>query len=220
MEHKLPDLPYAYDALEPYLSEEAMHLHHDKHHQAYIDKLNEALKSYPKYQNYTSEVLITNWKKVPKALQDSVRNQGGGDVNHTMFWTMLTPKSSKTPGGEIANQINKDFETFEKFKKKFIEAAGKQFGSGWVWLTYVDNKLKITTLPNQDSPLTLGDYPIMNMDLWEHSWAYQYKNEKDKYFDAIWNVWNWPTINQRFAKAKIIASHKPKKTVIQKQYSI
>jgi Fe-Mn family superoxide dismutase len=206
--------------LEPYIDEETMHLHHDKHHQAYIDKLNKALEPYPKYKNYTSDVLVTNWKKLPKALQEAVRNQGGGDVNHTIFWTLMKEKGGGSPIGDLANQITKDFKSFEQFKKKFNELAGKHFGSGWVWLTFVDDKLKISTLPNQDTPLTGGDYPIMGNDLWEHAWAYQYKNEKDKYFEAIWHVWNWSVINQRFVKAKGIAIRKPKKNVIKKQYGL
>ena len=220
MVYKLPALPYAYDALEPYISEEIMKLHHDKHHKAYIDKLNEVLKDYKKYQNYSPEVLVTNWRKMPKAIQDAVRNQGGGDVNHTLFWTLMKKDGGGSPTGNIAKQINKDFGTFDKFKKKFNEAGTKRFGSGWVWLIFVKDKLEIVSMPNQDSPLTNGDYPILGNDLWEHSFYLQYYNEKDKYLEAWWHVVNWDTVNARFQKAKLIATRKPKKTTVQKQYGV
>jgi Fe-Mn family superoxide dismutase len=219
MAYKLPDLPYAFDALEPSISEETMRLHYTKHHRAYVDKLNEALKDYPKYSKYAPEVLVSNWKKLPKAIQEAVRNQGGGHVNHSLFWTLMK-KDGSDPTGNISVQINKDFGSFEKFKKKFNEAGTKQFGSGWVWLIYVGTKLRIITTPNQDSPLTNGDWPIMGIDGWEHAWAYQWKNEKDKYYKAIWNVWNWTVIDQRFKKAQFFADKKPVKSEVRKQYGL
>lgn len=220
MAYKLPDLPYAYNALEPHISEEIMKLHHDKHHKAYVDKLNEALKDYPKYQNYSPEVLVTNWKKMPKAVQDAVRNQGGGDVNHTLFWNLMKKDGGGSPTGDIAKQINKDFSTFDKFKKKFNEAGTKRFGSGWVWLIFVKDKLEIVTLPNQDSPLTNGDVPILGNDVWEHAYYLQYENKRDDYLEAWWNVVNWDTANAQFHKAKLVSARKPSKTIVQKQYGI
>ena len=220
MTYKLPDLPYAYDALEPHIDEETMRLHHDKHHRAYVDKLNEAVKDYPKYSKYNPEILVTNWKKMPKAIQDSIRNNGGGTVNHTLFWNMMSPAGGGNPTGEIAKQINTDFGTFDKFKKKFNEAGTKRFGSGWVWLIYPKDKLEIISLPNQDSPLTNGDIPIIGVDIWEHAYEPQYCSERGKYIDAWWNVVNWDTVNTQFHKAKLIAVRKPIKTVVQKQYGI
>lgn len=218
MAYELPDLPYAYTALEPYIDAETMHLHHDKHHKAYVDKLNEAVKDYPKYQKYDPEVLVTHWKKLPRAIQEVVRNNAGGDVNHTMFWTIMKKNGGGKPSGEIAKQINKDFKTFDKFKKAFNEAGTKRFGSGWVWLIVQNGKLVITTTPNQDSPLTNGSYPIFGFDLWEHSFYLKYHNKKDEYFDALWNVLNWDEIEQRFTRAKAIDQRKPVKTETQKQY--
>jgi len=220
MAYKLPELPYAYDALEPHISEEIMKLHHDKHHKAYVDKLNEALKDYPRYSGYAPEILVKNWKKMPKAVQDAVRNQGGGDVNHTLFWNLMKANGGGTPTGDIAKQITKDFGTFDKFKKKFNEAGTKRFGSGWVWLIYQKDKLEIVTLPNQDSPLTNGDVPILGNDVWEHAYYLQYENKRDEYLEAWWNVVNWDTINSQFHKAKLASARKPNKTVTQKQYGI
>jgi Fe-Mn family superoxide dismutase len=220
MAYKFPDLPYSYDALEPYIDEETMHLHHDKHHKSYIDKLNEALKDYPQYNKYDPEVLVTNWKKLPKAIQDSVRNQGGGVVHHSLFWTFMKKDGGGPPTGELAKQINKDFGSFDKFKKKFNEVGTKRFGSGWVWLIYNKEKLQIVSLPNQDSPLTNGDIPIMGNDLFEHAYYLKYYNERDKYLEAWWNVINWEVIDARFHKAKVFSAHKLPKTTIKKQYGL
>lgn len=219
MVYQQTKLPYAYDALEPYLSEENMMLHYSKHHKAYYDKLNDILKGYKKYQKYSPSILVQNWRKLPSAIQQDVRNQGGGVVNHDLFWTILTPNSSKNPSGEIASQIKEDFGSFDKFKQKYIDTAKKLFGSGWTWLIYNNKKLKIINLPNQDSPLTDGNYPIIGLDLFEHAYYPTYLNEKDKYLDAIWNIWNWPEINKRFIKARKIYENQKPKTSIQDQYS-
>ena len=220
MPFKLPNLPYSFDALEPFMDENTMKLHYDKHHRGYVDKLNEALKDYSQYQKYPVETLVANWKKLPKSIQNAVRNQGGGDVNHTLFWDIMKKDGGGNPTGELAEQINKDFGSFDKFQKKFNETCKKLFGSGWAWLVVSGTKLQIVTLPNQDSPLSNGDWPIMGIDCWEHAWAYQWENEKDKYFEEIWNVWNWDGINQRFKKAKSVASKKNPKIGVRKQYGI
>jgi Fe-Mn family superoxide dismutase len=219
MLYNLPELSYSFDSLEPFIDALTLKIHYTKHHQGYVDKLNEALKDYPKYQKYPVEVLVANWKKLPKAIQDAVRNQGGGHANHTMFWTIMK-SGGGNPTGELAIQINKDFGSFDKFQKKFNEAGTKFFGSGWVWLVFVENKLRIAALPNQDSPLINGDFPIMGNDLWEHAYYLKYHNKRDEYLDAWWNVLNWEAVGRRYQQAKVIAVKKPIKNVVQKQFGI
>lgn len=213
MAFELPELPYAYNALEPHIDEETMKLHHNKHHQAYVDKLNEALKDYPALQKYPVETLVTNWKKMPKAVQEAIRNQGGGDANHTMFWNIMSENGGGSPVGQLSKQINEDFGSFVKFKEAFNEAGTKQFGSGWVWLIFTD-KLKIVSTPNQDSPLTDGNYPIIGNDVWEHAYYIRHQNRRDAYLKAWWNVVNWPEAEKRFTKAKFVSSRKG----VRKQY--
>ena len=220
MAYILPKLPYAYDSLEPYIDEKTMRLHYDKHYKGYVDKLNESLKNYPKYQKYSPEVLVANWKKLPKAIQDDVRNQGGGVLNHSIFWTLMKRNSGGSPSGKISEQINSDFGSFEKFTKKFNETGIKRFGSGWIWLIFSREKLQILSLPNQDNPLTNGDIPIIGIDVWEHAYYLNYENDRAEYLEKWWNVVNWDVVNQRFEQAMVMSARKPNKNEVKKQYGI
>jgi superoxide dismutase, Fe-Mn family len=202
MAFELPPLPYDYAALEPTIDEATMKLHHDKHHQTYVTNLNGAVEKHPELGKKTPEELISNLDSVPEDVRAVVRNNGGGHVNHTMFWQIMTPKGGGDPTGNIAAQIQKDFGGFEDFKKAFNDAAAKQFGSGWGWLVWKDGKLAITTTPNQDNPLTQGLYPILGNDVWEHAYYLKYNNRRPEYLAAWWNVVNWPEVNKRFEQAK------------------
>ncbi len=199
MPHKVPPLPYGYDALEPYIDHETMTLHHDKHHAAYVSNLNAALEKHPELQDKSVEDLLRNLNSVPEDIRTAVRNNGGGHVNHSMFWTIMGPNSGGEPIGPIADALRQSFGDFESLKKQFNEAGTKQFGSGWVWVVRgADKKLQILTTPNQDNPLSLGQYPIFGNDVWEHAYYLRYQNRRADYLGAWWNVVNWPSINQRF----------------------
>ena len=206
MAYTLAPLPYDYAALEPFIDVETMHLHHDKHHQAYVNNLNAALEKYPELAAKSVENLIADLNAVPEAIRGAVRNNGGGHANHTIFWTLMgpvgTPGVGGAPTGAIADQIAKDFGDFEAFKKTFNETTAKQFGSGWGWLTFEDGKLKISTTPNQDSPLNQGIKPILGNDVWEHAYYLKYQNKRPDYLAAWWNVVNWNEVNKRFAAVK------------------
>ncbi|BAZ82881.1 superoxide dismutase [Sphaerospermopsis kisseleviana CS-549] len=202
---ELPPLPYAYDALEPHIDARTMQFHHDKHHAAYVNNLNKALDKYPELKNKTVEQLLQNLDNVPADIRTTVRNNGGGHVNHSMFWKIMKPNGGGEPTGEIATAINDNFGSFADFKKQFNEAGAGRFGSGWVWLVRNKNgKLEITTTANQDSPLMEGKYPIFGNDVWEHAYYLKYQNRRPEYLDAWWNVVNWDEINQRFADASKI----------------
>jgi len=200
--HELPPLPYDYSALEPYIDEATMKLHHDKHHQAYITNLNAAIEKHPDLAKHTAEDLLRNLNNVPEDVRSAVRNNGGGHVNHTMFWTIMKPGGGGEPTGRIAEQIRKDFGDFEAFKKQFDETTAKQFGSGWGWLLWDGGKLKITTTANQDSPLSQGHHPILGNDVWEHAYYLKYQNKRPDYLAAWWNTVNWEEINKRFDHAQ------------------
>ena len=206
MAYELPPLPYDYKALEPYIDAETMHLHHDKHHQAYINNVNAALANHPDLAALSVDDLLRDLNRVPEEIRATVRNNGGGHSNHTAFWKLMgpagTPGIGGEPSGAIANQISTDFGDFESFKKTFNEAAAKQFGSGWGWLVFTGGKLKVTTTPNQDSPLSQGLYPILGNDVWEHAYYLKYQNRRPEYLAAWWNVVNWDEVNRRFAVAK------------------
>jgi Fe-Mn family superoxide dismutase len=202
MAFELPPLPYDYAALEPTIDEATMKLHHDKHHQAYVTNLNGAVEKHPELGQKTPEELIKNLDSVPEDVRTVVRNNGGGHVNHTMFWQIMTPKGGGNPTGNIAAQIQQDFGGFEDFKKAFNDATAKQFGSGWGWLVWKDGKLAITTTPNQDNPLSQGLYPILGNDVWEHAYYLKYNNRRPDYLAAWWNVVNWAEVNKRFDQAK------------------
>jgi superoxide dismutase, Fe-Mn family len=199
MAHEVPALPYDYAALEPFIDMQTMHLHHDKHHQAYVTNLNAALEKAPELQKLSAEELIKGLENVPEAIRTAVRNNGGGHVNHSMFWKIMAPNAGGDPTGAIADAIKSTFGDFNAFKEKFNDAGVKQFGSGWAWLVR-DNggKLQIVSSPNQDNPMSQGFYPIMGNDVWEHAYYLKYQNRRADYLKEWWNVVNWNEINKRF----------------------
>ncbi|HVG00936.1 MAG TPA: superoxide dismutase [Chloroflexia bacterium] len=202
MAHELPPLPYDYNALEPYIDEETMHLHHDKHHQAYINNLNTALANYPDLQDKSAEELIRDLNSVPEAIRPAVRNNGGGHVNHTMFWEIMGPNGGGEPGGALADAINQSFGSFDAFKQQFNDAGTKRFGSGWAWLVRgSDGGLSVISTANQDNPLSDGQYPVLGNDVWEHAYYLKYQNRRPEYLAAWWNVVNWDAVSQRFEQA-------------------
>ncbi|NEU74661.1 superoxide dismutase [Hassallia byssoidea VB512170] len=199
--YSVPPLPYAYDALEPHIDQATMQFHHDKHHAAYVKNLNAALDKHPELKSKTVEEMLRNLNSVPADIRKMVRNNGGGHVNHSMFWQIMKPLGGGEATGAIASAINQSFGSFAAFKKQFNEAGASRFGSGWVWLVRNNGKLEITTTANQDSPLSEGKYPIMGNDVWEHAYYLKYQNRRADYLDAWWNVLNWDEINKRFAAA-------------------
>jgi Fe-Mn family superoxide dismutase len=204
MAFTLPELPYAYNALEPYFDEETMHLHHDKHHMTYVDNLNAAIEKHTELGEFSIEKLLTDLNDLPEDIQTAVRNNGGGHANHTFFWNELAPNAGGFPTGEIGDAITAQFGNFENFKAEFKTAATGRFGSGWAWLVY-DNKdasLKVTSTANQDSPLTDGLTPIIGLDVWEHAYYLKYHNVRPDYIEAFWNLVNWDFVNEQFAAAK------------------
>ncbi len=202
MAFELPALPYDYAALEPTIDEATMKLHHDKHHQTYVTNLNGAVEKHPELGQKNPEELITNLSAIPEDVRKVVQNNGGGHVNHTMFWEIMKPNGGGEPSGAIAQQIKEDFGSFDDLKKQFNEATAKQFGSGWGWLVFEGGKLKVVTTANQDNPLSQGLYPILGNDVWEHAYYLKYQNKRPDYLAAWWSVVNWEEINKRFEKAQ------------------
>src|SRR5271154_541158 len=200
--YELPALPYDYAALEPHIDEATMKLHHDKHHQAYITNLNGAVEKHPELGSKSPEELLKDLASIPEDVRKVVQNNGGGHVNHTMFWQIMKPKGGGDPSGPIAAQIKADFGDFESFKKLFNETTAKQFGSGWGWLFFEGGKLKILTTPNQDNPITQGHYPILGNDVWEHAYYLKYQNKRPDYLAAWWGTVNWDEVNKRFEHAQ------------------
>jgi superoxide dismutase, Fe-Mn family len=201
MAYEVPPLPYAYNALEPHIDEQTMHLHHDKHHAAYVTKLNGAVEKYPDLAAKSPEDLIRNLAALPEDVRGVIRNNGGGHVNHTMFWQIMGGKGSG-PTGAIADEINKTFGSFDAFKEKFEAAGVGQFGSGWAWLVKTKSgELKITATPNQDNPMSNGEFPVLGNDVWEHAYYLKYQNRRPDYLKAWWNVVNWDEVNKRLAQA-------------------
>jgi superoxide dismutase, Fe-Mn family len=200
----LPPLKYAYKALEPHIDAKTMKFHHDKHHAAYVKNLNAAVNKYPQLKNKTVEQLLTNLDKLPKDIQTTVRNNGGGHLNHMMYWQIMGPKAGGAPTGAIATAIQTEFGSFDTFKTQFVEMGTKIFGSGWVWLVNDKKKLKIITTPNQDSPILQGLYPILGNDVWEHAYYLNYQNRRPDYLSAWWNVVNWPEVNRRFTQSQAV----------------
>jgi Fe-Mn family superoxide dismutase len=200
---KLPPLPYPYEALEPHIDAKTMRFHHDKHHAAYIKNLNAALDKHPELKSKSVEDLLEDLNSVPEDIRTIVRNNGGGHVNHSMFWLIMKPNSGGEPNGAIASSIKKDFGSFNELKKQFNEAGAKRFGSGWAWLVLTKaGKLEVMSTANQDSPLSEDKYPIMGNDVWEHAYYLNYQNRRNDYLEAWWNVVNWEEINTRFAAGK------------------
>ncbi|MDQ3129269.1 MAG: superoxide dismutase [Acidobacteriota bacterium] len=194
----LPPLGYDFDALAPFIDAETMELHHDKHHQAYVDKLNDALKDQADLQKHSIEELLAQIDSLPDAVKSAVRNNGGGHANHSMFWTIMQKNENGKPSGSLAEAIDRDFGSFEDFKEKFNDAGAKQFGSGWVFLVSTGDKLEIKSMPNQDTPLMQGVTPIMGNDVWEHAYYVTYRNRRPEYLKQWWNVVNWDEVQKRF----------------------
>ncbi len=197
---KLPPLTYDYNALEPHIDAATMKFHHDKHHAAYVKNLNAAVNKYPQLKPKTVEELLLSLDKLPKDIQTIVRNNGGGHLNHSMYWQLMGPKGGGAATGAIATAIKSQYGTFDAFKAQFNEAGTKLFGSGWVWLASGNRKLQIVTTANQDNPITKGLYPIMGNDVWEHAYYLKYQNRRPDYLAAWWNVINWNEVNKRFEK--------------------
>ena len=202
MAYELPPLPYDYAALEPHIDAQTMTLHHDKHHGTYVSNLNGAIEKHPDLGKHTAEDLLRNLNSVPEDIRTTVRNNGGGHVNHSMYWLIMQPGGGGDPTGKIAEQIRKDFGDFAAFKKQFNETTAKQFGSGWGWVLWDGGKLTIATTANQDNPLMQGKYPILGNDVWEHAYYLKYQNRRPDYLAAWWNTVNWTEINKRFEQAK------------------
>jgi Fe-Mn family superoxide dismutase len=203
MAFEVPPLPYDYSALEPFIDTQTMHLHHDKHHQAYVTSLNAAIDKAPELKSLTVEELVKSLENVPEAIRTAVRNHGGGHVNHSMFWTIMGPNAGGEPSGAIAEAIKSTFGDFASFKEKFNDAGVKQFGSGWAWLVRDSaGKLHIMSTPNQDSPIPQGYYPVLGNDVWEHAYYLKYQNRRAEYLREWWNVVNWAEVNKRFQQGK------------------
>jgi Fe-Mn family superoxide dismutase len=200
MAHTLPDLPYDYGALEPHIDEQTMRIHHTKHHQTYVDKLNDAIKG-TDLENKDLEALLREFSSVPEDKKGPVRNHGGGHHNHSVFWTIMSPNGGGTPSGDVASAIDGAFGSFDTFKEKFTAAATNRFGSGWAWLVSNGGKLEIIDRPNQDSPLMDGLTPILGLDVWEHAYYLKYQNRRPEYIDAWWNVVDWESVGQRLKSA-------------------
>jgi superoxide dismutase, Fe-Mn family len=196
-----PPLPYAYEALEPIIDAETMHVHHDKHHAAYTMKFNAALEKYPEWYKKDPEEILSNLEAVPENIRMAVRNHGGGHVNHSMFWTIMGPNAGGVPTGNLLTAIEENFGTFPQFQTAFEEAAMMQFGSGWAWLTLGDGKLWIEKSSNQDTPLSQNRKPLLCLDVWEHAYYLKYKNLRLDYIKAFWKVVNWHAVGERLRRA-------------------
>jgi Fe-Mn family superoxide dismutase len=193
----LPNLPYAYDALVPYISAEIMQLHHQKHHQTYVDKLNDALEQYPSGSGHSIEYLLRHSDAAPTGVRKALRDNGGGRYNHSLFWQCMTPQSTGEPKGTLRQALEQRYGSFDAFREAFSQAATKVFGSGWVWL---QPDLTVTTTPNQDNSLmTGGDEPLMGLDIWEHAYYLDYQNRRPEYVAAWWRVVNWEFVEDRYA---------------------
>jgi len=200
VKQEIPALGYAYNALEPYIDRETMKIHYTKHHQGYVDKLNAALADHEDLQERSAQYLIKNLDKIPERIREAVRNQGGGHVNHTFFWTVL--KKGVKPSGAIAGELKDAFGSFEAFKEEFSRKAASHFGSGWAWLVMDGGRLQVMTTPNQDSPLTLGKVPVMGLDVWEHAYYLKYQNRRPEYIEAFFKVIDWDRVNYYLENAK------------------
>ena len=194
----LPALPYAYDALEPHIDAQTMQIHHDKHHNAYVTNLNNAVKGHPELAGQSVEELVKGWEKLPAAIRTAVRNNGGGHLNHSAFWLMMKKGGGGQPKGELAAAIDRDFGSFDKFKAAFADVATKVFGSGWAWLSLDGKTLKVESTPNQDSMITAGRVPLLGIDVWEHAYYLKYHNVRADYIAAFWNVIDWDNVAGRY----------------------
>ncbi|EOR23614.1 superoxide dismutase [Niallia sp. RD1] len=202
MAYSLPQLPYAYDALEPHIDKETMNIHHTKHHNTYVTNLNNALEGNEELLSKTVEELVSNLDAVPEAARTAVRNNGGGHANHSLFWEVISPNGGDQPTGDLAAAIDSKFGSFENFKEEFSKAATTRFGSGWAWLVVNNGELEVTSTPNQDNPLMEGKTPVLGLDVWEHAYYLNYQNRRPEYISAFFNVINWDEVAKRFAAAK------------------
>jgi len=202
-EYTLPPLPYDYGALEPHIDAKTMEIHHGKHHAAYVNNLNAALKDHPDHQGKTIEALIADLNALPEGIRTAVRNNGGGHANHSMFWQIMKPGGGGEPTGAVGDAIKAELGGFNAFKEAFAKAAATRFGSGWAWLVVgKDGKLAVTSTANQDSPLMEGITPVLGVDVWEHAYYLKYQNRRPDYVTAWWNTINWDEVNRRYAAAK------------------
>ncbi|MEK5759817.1 superoxide dismutase [Acinetobacter variabilis] len=201
MSYTLPELPYAYDALEPYIDAKTMEIHHTKHHQTYINNINAGIEG-TEWEDLSVEELVSKANQVPEDLKNNVINNGGGHANHSLFWTVMSPSGGGNPEGEIAQAIDKELGGFEAFKEAFTKAALTRFGSGWAWLSVApDQTIIIESSANQDSPLMHGNTPILGLDVWEHAYYLKYQNRRPEYIAAFFNVVNWKEVNRRYLEA-------------------
>ncbi len=201
MAHNVLPLPYAFDALEPHVDAKTMEIHYTKHHQTYVDKLNEALAKHPELEGKTVEELVADLDMVPEDIRAAVRNHGGGHLNHMLFWQSLAPNAGGEPGGKLKDAIDAAFGSFAQFQEKFSAAALARFGSGWAWLVSDGGKLEIVSTANQDNPITDGKTPLLGLDVWEHAYYLKYQNRRAEYVKAVWNVFNWKEVEGRFEQA-------------------
>jgi Fe-Mn family superoxide dismutase len=197
---QLPPLPYDYAALEPHIDEATMRVHHDKHHQAYVDKANAALEG-TQWADASAEEILKNLEALPDEIRGPVRNNGGGHANHSLFWQVLGPDGGGEPGGALGAAISSTFGSFDELKSKVAAAGANQFGSGWAWLVWDGSGLAVTSTPNQDSPISAGQVPLLGIDVWEHAYYLKYQNRRPEYLEAIWNVVNWSEVERRYAEA-------------------
>ncbi|TWT09121.1 superoxide dismutase [Planomicrobium sp. CPCC 101079] len=202
MAYQLPELPYAYDALEPHIDKETMNIHHTKHHNTYVTNVNAALEGHEELASKSVEELISDLSSVPEAIRTAVRNNGGGHANHSLFWQLLSPNGGGNPTGALAEAIDSKFGSFDEFKTQFENAGKTRFGSGWAWLVVNNGELEVTSTQNQDSPLMDGQTPILGVDVWEHAYYLKYQNRRPDYLAAFWNVVNWEEVSRRFDAAK------------------
>jgi superoxide dismutase, Fe-Mn family len=202
MAYTLPELPYPEDALEPHIDKLTMNIHRTKHHQAYINNVNQALEKHPNLANKPIETLMRELSSIPEDIRTTVRNNGGGHANHSMFWTIMGPKAGGEPAGELAQAITSTFGNFAALRDQFAKAAAGRFGSGWAWLSLDKGKLVIESTANQDTPLSEGHTPILGVDVWEHAYYLKYQNRRPDYVNAWWNVVNWGEVGKRYASAK------------------
>lgn len=202
MAYTLPELPYSYDALEPHIDKETMNIHHTKHHNTYVTKLNDALEGQEEFQAKSIDQLMVDLNTVPESIRTAVRNNGGGHANHSFFWKILSPNGGGEPTGDLASAINDKFGSFEKFKEEFAAAGAGRFGSGWAWLVVNNGELEITSTPNQDSPLSEGKTPVVGLDVWEHAYYLKYQNKRPDYINAFWNVVDWNAVEKLYVAAK------------------
>ncbi|MGR6897473.1 superoxide dismutase [Rummeliibacillus sp. BSL5] len=202
MAFELPNLPYAFDALEPHIDAKTMEIHHDKHHNTYVTGLNDALSGKSEFEGKSVEEIIANLDAVPEDVRTAVRNNGGGHANHSLFWQLLSANGGGEPTGELKEAIDAKFGSLDAFKEKFAAAAKTRFGSGWAWLVLSNGELEIMSTPNQDSPIMEGKTPLLGLDVWEHAYYLNYQNRRPDYISAFWNVVNWNKVAELYKAAK------------------